>query len=139
MIRVLIVDDDADKARAIGRLLRLVGRESHALTHVAITVLASVDALETLDPAARFDLVVSDWNIRYRNGSEVVAWAEERGLPVTVISGGFRPLWWTDGPLRRWAPEWSDGLRWLLERLPRRAELGQGHVVFGALDLEVPC
>ena len=123
ILRVLHVEDEPNKARAVGRIARiaatLLGVEL-ALVHVGSVAEAySVGG----GASSRFDAVISDWCLPLskgegpsgRGGVAVVAWAVLRGLPVAVISGSDRPDVFPTSAACRWidAGEWRDGLDWL--------------------------
>lgn len=132
-LRVLLVEDDHHKARAIKRLLTATARQAKVEIEVRrIETLADMPLRDRDVSPENFDAVVTDWSfpirrgggIAHNAGAAVVSYAETRGLPVVVVSGSCRPDRWRDTPARRWSESWLDDLTWLvdvvlLERLAR--------------------
>ena len=136
-LRVLHVEDEAHKARAVARIARMAATLLDA--EVEIVHVASVAAALTIPGGSiAFDAVISDWQIPLRDGegpsnvggSAVVAWALLRDLPVLVVSGSDRPSSFVESARCRWAEahDWLACVRWLLglalgrgERLERRS------------------
>jgi two-component system CheB/CheR fusion protein len=79
-LRVLLVEDHADTARALTRLLRKAG----------LSVILASDAAAARDAAERetFDILVSDLGLPDGNGYEIMSFVRTvRGVPGIVMSG----------------------------------------------------
>jgi DNA-binding NtrC family response regulator len=78
--RILVVEDDNEIGRTIGRFLE---REGHEAVHARDGQLA----IEQLESGASFDLILTDLEMPRAGGEEVLRAGLRRSIPVVVLTG----------------------------------------------------
>ncbi len=84
MIRVLLVDDEAELLEVIAFLLRIEGFD--------VTPVASKKEAHAAMSNGDFDLVIADSALRGGNGDDIAAAAERRGMRVILTSGDLQRI-----------------------------------------------
>jgi DNA-binding response OmpR family regulator len=84
MIRVLLVDDEAELLEVIVFLLRIEGFD--------VTPVASKKEAHAAMSKGDFDLVIADSALRGGNGDDVAAAAHSRGIRVILTSGHLQRI-----------------------------------------------
>ena len=78
-LRILLVEDDFSAAEALRRLIRRAGHD--------VQLAASLAEVRSLPPSAKFDLLISDFNLTDGNGSQILPLVASAGLVAVALSG----------------------------------------------------
>lgn len=125
-IRILHIEDDDAKARAIARMVGFLGGRVGRQTMITRESTLAMAAEHFFH---HFDLVITDWCFPPGGGNDsaidglgaqVLEEAERWQIPAVVISGGRRPP--SYGGSGIWVDDWQEGIRLALETVQERQE-----------------